>query len=254
VSFTIDTTGFERMASSLSKMSGTPYRGVVLAETGKILEGCVRRTRVAGAAKIRTSVAFRNRTLWTGAQYPPQRRGDPVLSITKAGKVWLVDNQGRPGFAKGKRVGGKVFYIMNDEAQKHWSNPRWARFKAAVAELKSKHTDLARAMRTRGLAANSWWQIARALGIEISVPGYVRNAAPYNGRSYVNGRALEFDEPDRFFVEISNDNPMLNQTGGQKILDDSIQARLNHFEIALVKGTFDNIKKRAEQFPGVFVA
>jgi hypothetical protein len=250
--FTVDTSGFERMAKSLSKMSGASFGQVVLAETGKILEGCVRRTRVAKAASIRTSVAFRNRNLWTDAQWPPKRRGDPVISTSKNGTVWFIDEPKRPGMAKGKRVGKKVFYDMSGAFR--WSNERWARFQDAMTELKSKKTDLATALRSRGLAANSWWQIARAIGIEISVPAYVRNAAPSNGRVYVNGRALQFAEADAFFVEIFNDNPAMARAGGQQILSDSIQARLNHFEIALRKGTFENIKKRAEQFPGVFVS
>src|ERR1041385_4974722 len=91
MSFTVDTTGFTRMAQSLSKMSGRDFAPVVRAETGKILEGCVRRTKVASSSSIRTSVAYRNRTLWEKGQWPPSHRGDPIISETKAGRIWFIE-------------------------------------------------------------------------------------------------------------------------------------------------------------------
>jgi hypothetical protein len=237
MSMTVDTSGYERMAHSLASMSGTPYGPVVRAETGKVLEGCVRHTRTAKAARIRISVKFRNRTLWKNAQWPPAKRGAPIIAETKDGRVWFVE--------------GKTFYNMTD---RRYGPERMARFHAAAAELKSKKTDMARALRARGLAARSWWQIARAMGIEISVPGYVRNAAPYSGKVFLDGRAKQVADSDQYYVEISNSNPTLVSTDGQRILSLAIQARLTHFEIALRKGTFDNLKARAEQFPGVFVS
>lgn len=251
----IDTTGFSALANELSNMSGAPLEAVVLERTGHVLENCIRYTPIRSAGQIETSVKFRNRNLWQNSQLP-KLRGDPIISITKKQVAWYVDTStydGKGSAPAGKKVGNKTFHIMNDRYR--WSDARWARFQAALGELQSKQTDLGAARRSRGIMAHSWVQIADALGLTIRCPDYVRNARPLTGQTYLNGTAEKFRSQDGFFVDIINSNPILiERLGGARILSSAVQATVNQFEIDMSRGIFDDIKRRAERYKGIFVS
>lgn len=253
MSLTVDTRAFNQMVRELSKMSGAPVKQVILAETGKILENCVSSTPVRSAQAIERSVRFQNRNLWEDAQWPPKARGNVVVSITKTGAPWFVDEPGPQysGVAQGRKVGSKTFHPMEFF---HWSRARWARYQNALSILRTKQQNLGNALGSRGLAAHSWWQIAASLGIQINVPAYVRNARPRNGQVYINGMGQKFETPTSFFVEIANNNPTLvGKLGGAGILTRAIQRRITHFGINVAKAVFNDLKRRARLYPGVFV-
>jgi hypothetical protein len=244
MSFTVDTTGFKAMAIELAAMGAVPFESVIRSESAHILERCVQLTPASTNERITNSVTrkFNN---YAGGEYGEQNtRGlYPRISIAaNAGHKWWVDNSG----------GKRVFYIMNGDRK--WSDARWAKYQAEEADrLADLKTMLPKAKAARGLAKNSWVQAADALGLSIDAPGYARAATPSNGQIYQNGHGQEFKETDSYFVELTNRYPALVRSGGGPILQRAVNGRLRYFEINLEKGLFDNLKARAERYPGVFV-
>ena len=259
---TVDTTGFKALAAELSRMSGTPVKQVILTETGHVLGRCIQLTPRRAANLIETSVKYRNRNLWTnGDPRDWRKRSDPVVSITKKGAAFFIDQSTYvPGKGRtapsGKRIGEKTFHDMNGFFR--WSNERWNRYQLFLADMRNKAHDVKAAVRASGLAKASWLQIAMNLGIGDMVyppaPAYVHEARPSNGRVYVNGTARRFESPTEFYVEIANDNPtVVGRLDGAGILQKAINGRIGAFETNLAKGVFEDLKVRASRYKGVFV-
>lgn len=241
---TVDTTGFKDMAHGLSKISGTEVWPVILSETGHVLEGCVRGTTRDSVDRITRSVEFKNRELRA-----PDK--SPVISITKKGVIWYVDEPGpgNEGRARGRKVAGKTFHPMTEHLK--YSDERWARFQAAMRELEAKVIDPRDVI---GRAAHSWVQIAESLGLNIEAPQYVRQPKPFHGRIYPNGSSRKTQTVDSIFVDIINSNPVLLSTiDGNRILQRAINGRIEFFRRNMEKGVFDDLKVRAQRYPGVFV-
>lgn len=253
----IDTNGFKSLVRELSDMSGTPIQTVILEETGKVLEHCVRGTPERSRERVTRSVEFRNRNLWEGQQWPANLRGDPIISITKSQVAWFIeepktDDVRSSKMARGRKVGAKTFHIMNDLFR--WSDERWGRYQYALGYLQAHQTSLEKVLQAVGLMKHSWFQIAEQLGIDIKVPARIRNARPSNGQIYLDGQARKFTSPEGFYVEIENSNPILvARLQGAEILSRAVQARIAHFQINMEKGVFEDLKRRARLYPGVFV-
>lgn len=257
---TVDTTGFKAMAAELSRMSGAPVKQVILSETARVLERCIQLTPRRAPERIRTTVEYRNRNLWTnGDPGNWRRRGDPVISITKKGTIFFVDHSNYvPGRGRkrpsGKRIGGKTFHDMNGFFR--WSNERWGRYQLLLDDMRNKVIDVKKAVAASGLAKASWLQIAYHLGLggQVSAPAYVRTARPSNGRVYVNGTARKFESPTEFYVEIANNHPtVVGWFNGASILQRAINGRLGYFDTNLAKGVFEDLRMRATRYKGVFV-
>jgi hypothetical protein len=138
---------------------------------------------------------------------------------------------------------------------KKWSNTRWARYTAEVAaQVHDAQAFFLKARGARGLAKNSWYQSALSLGIDINIPGYAKNARPSTGKTYINGSSHTEDTQETYFIDIFNHLPaMSGQLGGAGILQRAISHEVKYFETLLSKSFFDNVKLRAERYPGVFV-
>ena len=239
---TVDTTGFKDMAAELSRMSGTPVKQVILSETARVLARCIQLTPKRAAERIRTTVEYRNRNLWSNGDPANWRlRGDPVVSITKKGTVFFVDRSTYvPGRGRtkprGKRIGEKTFHDMNGFFR--WSQERWSRYELFLADMRNKAIDVKKAVAASGLAKASWLQIAFHLGLgdQVNAPAYVRYARPSNGKVYVNGTARKFESPTEFYVEIANNHPtVVGQFNGASILQRAINGRLGYFDLAVKK-------------------
>src|SRR6202049_2599919 len=173
---TVDTTGFKAMALELARMSGAPVKQVVITETARVLERCIQLTPRRTPERIRTTVEYRNRNLWSnGDSSDWRRRGEPIFSITKKGTIFFVDHsnfvpgRGRRGPA-GKRIGDKTFHDMNGLFR--WGQERWNRYQLFLADMRNKAIDVKKAVAASGLAKASWLQIAFQLGVAemISTP------------------------------------------------------------------------------------
>lgn len=241
---TVDTTGFADMARGLSKLSGTAMWPVLLSETGRVLEACVRGTTRDASERITRSIEFKNRELRALDK-------SPIISITKRGVIWYVDEPGfeYEGRARGRKVAGKTFHPMTEFF--HYSDARWQRYQAALVKLKEAYINPRDVI---GRAAHSWVQIADSLGLTIEAPEYVRRPQPFHGHIYANGSSRRTETADTLFVDIFNANPvLLNTIDGNRILQRAINGRIEYFRKNMETGVFNDLKTRAERYRGVFV-
>jgi hypothetical protein len=147
----VDTLAFNAMCRQGARMAAVPYERFVKNEVGKVLEA---------AAKFTPAVQVnRLRLRYENAQYSAQPR---TLYTPK-----------RPTGATLTKRGYVKYFLANRYPNTLWSAIS-ARRKARLLKL----------LGARGLAKKSWWKIANALGIKISVPAYVGRAVASTGQEY----------------------------------------------------------------------
>jgi hypothetical protein len=244
----VDTSGFEAMCRDLSHMGASPFGAIVRMEAGRVLEGAERLTRAPTVGQISERVIGKFNNYGAG-KYGSAKTREIYPRISNApikGHKWWVDRN-----VSGKRV----FYIMN--GQRKWSDERWGRYRAEVAaQTHAAQAFFQKAKGARGLSKNSWYQAGLSLGIDINVPAYVKDARPSNGRTYVNARSETVSTADSFYIDLFNHLPAMvdGRLDGAGILQRAVSHEVQYFETLLSKGFFDNVKKRAERYPGVFVS
>lgn len=232
------------------RIAATPGLGVnawdvMLFEVGKILERCVDLTTRDRVNKIKTSIAFKNRTLFSG-----KGTKSPVIYITKAGIAWYADypGEGFEGVAKGRKTGsGKTFHPMTEFF--HYGNPRWGRYQEMLQQLKDKQIDVRGVI---GRAGQTWVQMAEAAGIRLNgIPEYVRAAAPFKGNAKRHG----FAEQSRgMWLKMTNvGKVVLGTIDGNRILQTSINGRYSYFRKMMQAGVFEDVKAVARQYSGLVV-
>lgn len=246
----VDTSNLTNFCRTIAHWEpGVKFWDVMIHEVGKVLEGCVRLT-IKDKWKITRSIEFKNRSLpFPGETYG---RHKPVIYVNKRGLIWFYDEAGpeNVGRAEGPRNKGKskTFHPMTEFFR--YGEPRWARYQAFLSDLKNKQVPVQMVL---GRAAKSWVQIAESLGLSINVPGYVRNAAPFKGRHYVNGTSRRFRTFNGALLEIRNTNPVLLGTiDGAHILRTSIKGREKYFYHGISDAYIANVKETAMRYSQSF--
>jgi len=252
----VDTVGFTGMVRELSGKFGVPVWVALYSETAAVLSRCISLTPRKAPQLIRRSVEYRNRTLWEGGDPDNYRkRGSFIAGFDKSGAGTLFETSNWDGKGKQPKLrGGKSFHYTTEF--QHWSDVRWARWQAALAKMKEKAIDVAKAVRSSGVAKATWYQIAHALGIEsqVKAPGYVQNAVSRDGRVYIHGTARKVDTPQQLFVEIRNDsNLVVSRLNGASILSRAINGRIGYFNKNLETGVFEDIRARVTKYRGIAV-
>jgi hypothetical protein len=259
---TIDTRGFAAMAKDLARRGGVPVQQAIDAETGKVLEVAVRYTSAPKASRYP-----RQPGLHASDGQSEIYVNAGIKSGAPAGRVWLTEQR------TNKRTGHpKTHYIIAGAgADKRWSDARWARAQGLLAQAEQAAGLTAkqvagrkrkRKIEGRGLAKQSWVQIANSMDLKLAgVPDYVRNARAQGGRSFVNGMGRRLKQGSTLFNEIENRYPLLVSGGrkpgagtqGHAILQRAIRTRLSAFKNALRHGVFNDMKDRSAKYPGIFV-
>lgn len=248
----ISTEGFARVVAELAQISGKTFEEVLLHQTAAVLNACIRYTPKAKRGIIVKRASKRN-------NYVEFASGHIVALWKKAGNAEMfLDISTWNGKGKLPRgINGKTWHQMSGAGRgggKRWSNERWARWIAYEQAARRAQVDPKKAAQAAGLTAASWLQCAKDLGIEVNAPGSVRNARPGNDQTYKNGTARKILDVAACYIEISNNNPILiKKLGGWGILQAALRSREKAFQIDLAKGTFNDMKRRAQRYPGIFV-
>lgn len=237
-------TGFCRQVAQ--NTPGVRLWDAMIHEVGKVCEGCVRLT-LGDKWKITRSIEFKNRTLNEG-------KGKPVLYFTKLGIGWFADypGAGYEGVAQGRKTGsGKTFHPMTEFFR--YGQPRWLRYQQMLADLRNKQIEVRMVM---GRAAQSWVQMGESLGVRMDVPGYVRNATPFKGKSgRITGSSRKIRSINGAILEMTNINPVLMGTiDGALILQKSIRGRLQYFKRGVTEGYIADVRATAARFQGLKAA
>jgi hypothetical protein len=257
---TVNTIGCEAFLHDLAANVGKPVEKITPFVTARIISGCIRRTPARQAARIRTQVEFRNRTLWeNGDPEQPSKRGNFVAGFGKRGEGWLFEtsNFGEGKFSrKGYRPkfrGDKTFHPMEFF---HWSDPRWGRWQSHLAAIRAKLHDVQQYVRSRGASKATWYQMAEDLGIAhlVNAPAYVKTAVSHDGRIYKHGRGREFRSPGEYYIEISNDsNLVVNRLSGASILQAAVNGEIAYFFRNVELKVFETTANISRRYPGITV-
>lgn len=268
---TIDTHGFEAMIrgfeSSLSSLGQMPNTDRILRTLiRRILEGCIRRTKMAIAKFIRAKFKAKGNS----ARLP-----GVAMSVNSGirggmeGRVWYgedpsistsVTPKQRAALQRRAKRGGKVWTIMENAV--HPGAGMLRRFQALdsfrQADIKGRIRGLLdAALRARGLARNSWLQIAQKLGITLnSVVGgqQVAAARPSSGASYQPGNgSARYEGPKQLYYELANSYPFRHfKIDGAQILSWAIQGEMGYFRNNLKHGVFADLQAIAKKYKGIF--
>jgi len=270
VTWTVDTTGFRKAVADLARISGVTYEEALKEQTRLVMQAAMRGTPAAKVAAIRRSVAAQ------GKWHTVDENGAVLSENTgsrggEAGQQWLFwpERSARAkGPSKQRRTGGDggmFVYLPNSRLSPAMKGAA-AALQAKLAALAPKQREaMARAVKARGLAKQSWLQSARAVGIELrDVPGYVVGALASSGTAYQNGTGRRVTQGDALFYELENKYPALLGAIGRKtrrgrpagmdgfrILQSAIASRVSAFNREMKLGVIADMRTRAARYSGL---
>lgn len=251
-------------------MSGKEYRDVLASEAATCVKMAALQSPVASKADIEKQAQERFGHKWETAlgEYSAN-------TTTSKGRLWFWDKDAahnRGVRAHGPLQPGKTrqivqhggFYLIYDAGPArghHVPDHIWLDYlagrSAQLAAVKARTKEL---LKRRGLERLSWLQMADAMGISLATvapAGNLREAqargATARGRTFANGTATESASGLQFEIVVENGSPVAIKRWGQRRLEDAMNRRRRGFEIALAKGLFENLEKRAKRYPGIFV-
>lgn len=260
-----DVAGFVAMVEELSRMAEKPFPQIIIPQIGALLKASINRTPVRRVGDIAKRISRRGRyiefsdgtviSVWKKASFEDADGYETAPTM-------FLDDSTYPLYAKRwpKKSpkpaihGGKSWHRMDD---RHWSDARFGKYQALnkkrIEIMRQRYRD---ALAARGLAKKTWGQIADDLGLDLHLPKYIVTARDQRAgtREYKEGIALQLLEQGVFIIEIANYNPLFqNRIPGRNILAGALRDREKAFMTDLEKGVFEDVKRRAERYPGIFV-
>ncbi len=258
---------FRGMCSDLARMSGRDYDYVLTSEAASCIKIAALQSPIASAADIKKQVQERSGGSWTipGGEFS-------VNQVTNRGRVWFWDKElgGRLGYDRAQRsadgavAASGAFYMIVDTgpARGHRvPDEIWATYLSSreerLALVRARTKEI---MKRRGIERLSWLQMADGLGVSLATVApngalreSVARGAAVRGRQYPNGSARRTTDLFRLKIIVTNESPVAVKRWGQKRIQDAMRRRTKAFEIAMKKGLFDDAKRRAQRWPGIFV-
>jgi hypothetical protein len=210
---------FDAMLNDMANIDPTvEFRTIVLQMAIRVIQGAANRTRAATIESIRKSEDHYYLTKdW----------------MTLDGKKYLIQGTGTQGH-------------MN-----HYPDALWGRIQAV--QTASSAFRLQKKLASRGLAKQSWANLALALGGSIDVPGWVMTAN-YNGAQYPHDVSFSEDKANgKYGLTIVNSSPIVGAAGGLGALLGSMQAEVGYFRQNMAHGFYTTLARRAAKYPGIFV-
>jgi len=261
----VDPSGFLTMCESLAHVAATTYERSLVSQVGAVLKNCLAHTSVASAENIKLMVKKR-------LGYVEFSDGTVIAQWRKAGDAEMFlspstfpkyQNRWPKKTPKPAMKGGMSWHQMNDP-QRRWADTRWADFQRKDSRLekqaeKNRRSDLKKALAARGLAKQSWLQIAESLGLtaeQIGAAAYVLRAKPSNGKTYQNGTSSKMGGTDEIVIEIENSSNLLthfSRPSGWDILQQAMDARVSAFERDLANDVFNDMENRMKRYPGIYI-
>lgn len=146
--------------------------------------------------------------------------------------------------------------IRKNHTAQEWVTLNGKRYKLANrfprqlwAALSSKRkASLARKLAARGLAKQTWLNIAQLLGFDISAPGFVK-AARGKVSNLENVAVTRSKGSAAYGVRIENHSPLMRWAKGRAALVAAIAGRRKFFAENLKRGVFDDLRQVAKKYP-----
>lgn len=257
MSSTIDVRPFLALCGALANISGDDTGKLVDDQSGQLMRVCIQNTYAAPKGKLRTRALFRNRC---ASESAGKSEGDK-LYVTKSGKPWLSDRNDQ---------GKRVHHLMTN------SRPSlqrvWAKYVMLEQIRRAKQIDPESAERSRGSAKRAWYQAAREIGAiaeqRCKAPAWVKKSGTFHGKPAPQVAEIKRHGADGDYkLTIIIRSKVLTQglkvfgrtkkgkinsgLDGNRILQLSIATRANAFRREMERGVFQDLKTRAQRYPGV---
>jgi hypothetical protein len=153
------------------------------------------------------------------------------------------------GLTKAAKVGNVERHIK----YLAWKN-KWSR--------EEMQTELARGVKSIGLARQSVIQIADDLridlasvagtGISSAAVGRARSAIASSGNTFKNGTGTQVGDTARAYIQLTNRLPYGVKTGMKSDLARVLSGRAKFIQRAYKKGAFDSMRTAVRAFPNIF--
>ncbi len=266
---------FNRMLGDLVNIGGpgTNVDAAFRGEAGALLGVCADYTPSATVKKIRERADYR-----FASKYSIRGSGDLKVTMNDgsrggeavADRVWLRSGgkfhiMRGPGawgdggtFKRGPKK-GQTRPARTAPGGARWPDRIWNEYQSLIDQTPEERAALKKAwieaaLKSRGLAKASWFQIGAALGLPMKTPaGYVMAAIGSDGRAYVNGTGTHRDTKTETILELINLMPALTGGGldGEGIAERAKAARVSAFDHALEHGIFADLDQVAKRYPGL---
>jgi hypothetical protein len=240
----VDTVGFKKLCDDLAKMSGKSFEDVVKTQAGSVLKRVMGKTKAADRAKLNAR-ARQVANMEKG--FFPLRDGTAIIIGTRTGKKFWKDYA--------TKTGKPTIYPIIPE--RRWSDARWARYTAANNRIALKLKEWSKKiLGARGFSKQTWLNIAKEFGVEyiLKAPAYVQKAKSTSKKIYRNTEGTEHFTMRDAYVVMKQRYKNLTENGfASVILQAAIKARVKAFMKDVDAKVFEDAKKRATRYPGVFV-
>ena len=254
-------TGFKQLLKELARMSGKTFEEVLKAEAGRVLQRIIKKTPASGVTQTRkVSLREKARLIKENAnrsfKFPS---GEVIYTHPKTHRRIFLDYSTfdyGSGDKKPMVKSGKTIHEM--DGNRRWSNVRWQKYLSLEESIKPQAADVARRITlTKGVARQSWVRAAEDLGIDMSLikfPAYVRKARQLSRRQFPNSEGRRFQTKTNLALSFENAFPQFQNGDYQgNVIRGAINARIKAFNSDMQRGVFNDVKKRADRYKGVFV-
>lgn len=246
--------------NDMARLASLPLERVIRAEAGSILKACAGMTKVANPEKV--EIGARNDALRSLGLTSDRAGSDITINSGRRGPTGRVfaRSTGPRSNRRWRRAYGAGYPIGKPE-NTHWKDRDWTDIQEAIADYERLlEKVLPAAVKSIGLARQSWVQIADSLGIRLeAVPGghisaagiqKARQAISSNGRIYVNGRSREERAAEGFFIDLINGLPYGQKVQLPRILYVAMQGRAQYYAENVSLGVFQSLSEIASRYPG----
>ncbi len=272
---TLDTSSFNRMVGDLINVGGpgTNVDAAFRGEMGSLLNVCADYTPSATVKKIRERADYRFASKYAirgsgdlkVTMNDGSRKGEAVADrvwLRSGGKFHIMRGPGAWGdggtFKRGPKK-GQSRPARTAPNGAHWPDRIWAQYQSLIDQTPEERAALKKAwveaaLKSRGLAKASWFQIGAALGLPMKTPaGYVMAAIGSDGRAYQNGSGTHRDTKAESVYELINMMPALAGGGldGAGIVERAMATRVSAFDHALKHGVFKDLVEVSKKYPGL---
>ena len=210
---------------ALSKFSGRDLKAVVQSEITAILNKTIDYTYSTTKQKINSEFQLAEFTSQPPTLYAPHTR----YGLLKR--------------ASANTYGGKLRYYLSN----HYPDRLWSAIVAA------RQKSLKKRQGAVGLAKKSWWNIGRALGLNVKGGRFVVAVAK-TGRNYPEDYVVNKEiKDDNRSVTFINAQPTVNSPGikGAGALQAAINGRVKYFNENMKRDVFNSMANIAKRYPGL---
>lgn len=250
---------YGRALGAMSKLSRLDPEQILRAEGAIIIKTCFSRTEQATAADIRQSA--RLRTLRGMNLTKAEKVGDVSINAgvkrgAAFGRVWVKTASGKYQLVFGDNF-SKLDRTFNDA---DYANA-WEKSQAA---RKAMNQNVRKALKSAGLARQSWVLIGDSMGVRLeTVQGggrassgaisKARRAMATGGRNRTNGASRMQRMSGGTLLTMINRLPYGDRLKFQPMIDSVMAGRTYAFGMAVKKGYDGSLTKTLKSFPGWLV-